>query len=155
MKFTDVNHIRLLYLKGEGSIQYSGSLGETFDEHDIVSRCLGLGDSPLVSFGMVLVKILNIYPCRLLKPFDKRWKILMGNVKSVKIRYHVLADGTRIQSQIQIQILKSVKIRHHVLAVGVTNPESSAEAKCDRPKLPLENHQREERTHSSTWIEEG
>ena len=81
----------------------------------------------MVSFGMVLVKI-NIL--RLLIPVDIKWKILMGNVKSVKIR-------------------------HHVLAVGVTNPESSAEAKCDRPKLLLEKHHREERTHSSTWIEVG
>ena len=41
MKFTHVNRIRLLYLKGEGSIQYSGSLGEASNEHVIVSRCLG------------------------------------------------------------------------------------------------------------------
>ena len=106
----------------------------------------------MVSFGMVLVKI-NIL--RLLIPVDIKWKILMGNVKSVKIRHHLLVDGSRVQKQIQIQIVKIVKIQHHVLAVGAADPKSSAEAKCDRPKLPLEKHHREERTHSSTWIEVG
>ena len=48
--------------------------------------------------------------------------------------------------------MKSLKIWHHVLAVGAADPKSGAKAKCDRPKLPFEKHQSEDRTQSGTWV---